>query len=133
MPRKIDSINLQEMYMFIWMQYINFIPPFFLEMGMPGYDHPKWSYQLVKKLWYVSSCKKLYSSLTFLEILLGYCELVILGTLGMPGHAHQKQWYQLVGNFHVYLQKINLMPPFFHDILHFKEFCNLILQEQFAP
>ena len=41
----------------------------------------------------------------FLEILQGYCRLVILGTLSAPGHTHQKQQHELIGNSDIYLHK----------------------------
>ena len=39
----------------------------------------------------------------FLEILLRYYKLVILGNLGMPSHTHQTQQYHLEGKADVYL------------------------------
>ena len=66
-------------------------------------------------------------------ILLKYCKFVNLGTLGMPGHVHQKHLNQLVEIFDVYyMQKVNLIPPFFLEMLHFNESCNLIGQQYFG-
>ena len=48
----------------------------------------------------------------FLEILEGYCKIVILGTLGMPDYAHhQKIYHQLVETFCIYLGVKNQLYP----------------------
>ena len=45
-----------------------------------------------RKLWYLSSCKKIiFIPNLFLELLQTYYKLVILGTLSMRHHAYQKQ------------------------------------------
>ena len=61
----------------------------------------------------------------FLEILQGYCKLVILGTLGMPGYAHPEWHYQPVENFRVSLQaKNHIHPPRFSRKL--QRYANLL-------
>ena len=47
----------------------------------------------------------------FYEMLLIYCNLVILATLSMPGFDHQKRSYKLVENFEDYLHAKNQIYP----------------------
>ena len=102
--------------MFISMQKIDFMPPFFLEMqqrycklivlsdlGMPGYSYQKGWYQLVENFDVCLQAKIKYVPPFFLKTLLRYCLLVILGTLDRPSRIQQKQQYELVGKCHVYL------------------------------
>ena len=74
---------------------------------------------------------KFISHLSF-EILPRYCKLVILGTLGTRDISTKinsiKLWKTLM---FTYTQKVNLIPLFFLDILHLKEFCNMIGWEHF--
>ena len=62
---------------------------------------------LLKTLMFIFMQKIKFTPHLFLEILLRYCKLVILGTLGMAHHPHQNQWYQLEGNFNIYLHAKN--------------------------
>ena len=102
--------------MFISMQKIDFMPPFFLEMqqrycklivlsdlGMPGYSYQKGWYQLVENFDVYLQAKIKCVPPFFLKTLLRYFLLVILGTLGRPSRIQQKQQYELVGKCHVYL------------------------------
>ena len=88
--------------MFICMQTINVIPPFFLEilqiyyklvilgtLGMFGYGHQNdgISWQKTRMFIFIQKIKLIFS---FLQILLGFYKLVILCTLVMSGHAHPK-------------------------------------------
>ena len=105
MHTKINSINLYNSFIFICMENINSIHSFFFKILQRYYkcailsnsEHAwLWLVKAVlatcRKLWYLSSCKKLHIySHVFLEILQRYCKLVILGTLSMPRHACQQQ------------------------------------------
>ena len=68
----------------------------------------------------------------FLDILQGYCKLVVSGTLGMPGYAHPNWYYQLVETFCVYLQAENQFhtPCFSGDTA---KICKLILGSLGVP
>ena len=60
----------------------------------------------------------------FLEILQGYCKLVIFGTLGMAGYAHLKLYYQFVENFGIYFYAKNFIPHVFRTIA---KICELLV------
>ena len=100
-PIKNHFINLKETFMLICMQKINFSLP-------PSWDISKNdSINLKKPLLFIYRQKIDFILHVFLDILQGYCKLVILGNLGMVGYAHPKWYYQFVENFGIYLQAKN--------------------------
>ena len=85
-----------------------------------------------RKVWCLSTSKKSTSSLpSFLR----YCNditnllfLVYLRKANKRGSINLQETLMII-----YIQKINFIPLSFLEILHFKEFCNLIGWEQFGP
>ena len=75
-------------------------------LGMPGYAHPKWYYQLAENFVFISRQKINFPPHCFSGDTVKIYKLV-LGTLGMPGYTQPKWWYQLVEHFNVYLHAKN--------------------------
>ena len=67
----------------------------------------------------------------FLTKLLQTCYFGYLSHACWPQENNYTASYEILMT--IYMQKINLIPHFFLEILHFKESCNLICQEPFSP
>ena len=133
--------------MFICMQEIHFIPPFFLEtlqycklailstLGMPGYGHQEGWHQLVEKCdGYLHATNEIYHSplcrnmATIFQIYFGYFRLAWPRPPKSMVLTSRKLWCAKID-----MQKFNLIPIFFLRTLHFKESCNLIGRKHFGP
>ena len=102
---KNHRISLQETFMLICMQQINFITHLFLKILqrnsklniLGNSSKPRYtlndSINLKKSLMFICKRKTNFILSIFLEILQWYCKFVILGTLHKPAYAHLK-WYQ---------------------------------------
>ena len=90
---KYDSINLMKPSMFNYRQKINFILHVFLEvlekycklllgfLGIPGYAHPKWCYQLVENFHvYLQTKNQLHHPHFFANVAKIWRLLILLGT-----------------------------------------------------
>ena len=118
---------------------INFILHVFLEilrkycklvilgaLGMPGYAHLKYYYQLVEASLYINWQKINFIPHVFMEILLRYANL-LFWVLCSCLHTHIQ--YDSSINLQktlifIYKPKINFIIHLFFEILHFKEFWN---------
>ena len=126
---KNQRISLQETFMLICMQQINFITHWNSKLNILGNSSmPRStlndSINLKKSLMFICKQKTNFILSIFLEILQRYCKFVILGTLHKPAYTHLK-WYQhLVENFRIYLQaKEQLHPPCFS--IYIARICKL--------
>ena len=57
-------------------------------LGVPGYVHPKWYYQLVENFNVYLQARKQLRRLCFSENIVKICKLLILDNLGKPGYTH---------------------------------------------
>ena len=123
---KNHSIKLQETFMLIDGQKVNFVIHLFLKMlqrnsklvilgnlGMADYAHLKWLYQFDEIFDVYLQAKNQLCSSRFSWDIAKYCKLVVLATLGMPSYTHPKWQYQLVEDFDVYL---NVKNKLYHSL-----------------
>ena len=116
------SINLEETFMLICMQKVNFITYFFLKilqrsskldilsnLGLPGPS--KMIVSIWRNFWCIFKQKINFILPVFVEILQSYRKLVILGTWAKTGYAYPKWYYHLVENFCIYLPAKKQLDP----------------------
>ena len=91
------------------------------------------SINLQESLMYICMQKIKFIPHLFLEILIRYCKLVILGALVRLATATKNDsinlWETLI---FIFIQKNQIYPHFFLEILHSKESCHLICREHFG-
>ena len=133
---------------FIHRQKINFILYVFLEilqrccklvvlgtLGIPGYVHPNWYYQLVETFVFISAGKKnQIHPPCFSGDIAKICKLFFFLVLWACLITHTQNDSINLYKTSVFsgMSKIHFIVHFFLEILHFKEFCNLIGWKHFG-
>ena len=116
-------------FLVILQRYCKFV--ILIILGKPAYTHPKLYQHPVENFRiYLQAKKQLHPPFLSRDIA-KISKFPILGTLGMPGCAHPYDNINLQKILlFLSIPKTNFFIHFFLEILHFKESCSLIGQQQ---